>query len=723
MGGSWEVLFLPQFKRDLDRLPKGRVAGWLEELGFLQQNPYAPVLAAKRLKSKGNLFRLKVGQDWRIVYRVVDVARQVLLLRFKHRSDVYRGSLDSTASPQGSFEELNSITQRTRHEQVPIDKPVVPTLIASVAPTAELPLPVTPEPEQLEELVVDRDELYLIGIPEKWHDAICSSGSFEEMRKKAIPSDVILRLEDYATAPDQTHVGKIYALGSQGNIASIASQPLGEFLLALDLQQREIVDKPLNSGPMMVRGGPGTGKTLICISRLKRIYHERAAESLFSPSVPVFQFISYNRALTGTNHALFAKLLPKHDGAEIRFATFDSVVNKIADRCWGKDKAEIPDDGQFRWVLRKNVLEPLEQSAQDGAALKSLLDRYSYDFLLDEFESVIHGNGIRNKDAYLGFPRKGRKTALRAAQRELVWRIYERFIADLKRRGWSTWEQRRMQVLEAMERGDIHYPKADALIVDELQDLSVTAIRLILHLVKDPRFLMLSGDAGQSIYNKAPAWRGISDKLRFHAGNSFVLRRSYRMTREIAEAISPLRHDPDDDADKQWLKNAVFSGPRAHWINWPEQQHVMKTVELIARVVQSRGINAGQIGVIVRFTNQIGDLRAKLEGQGFSVNVVNQENPLDIDGESIHLLTVYAAKGLEFPFVFVPFVREGVYPLAVELEKCHDETERLEALEQEQKLLYVALSRAARELWMLADDRTPSAFLKMLNADQWTQEN
>ena len=87
---------------------------------------------------------------------------------------------------------------------------------------------------------------------------------------------------------------------------------------------------------------------------------------------------------------------------------------------------------------------------------------------------------------------------------------------------------------------------------------------------------------------------------------------------------------------------------------------------------------------------------------------------------AVLLMTVHAAKGLEFPYVFVSGLEEGLFP-----------HERLDATgidqEEERRLFYVALTRAGRKLWLTyANSRMifgstrvnlPSSFLVDIDAE------
>ena len=84
---------------------------------------------------------------------------------------------------------------------------------------------------------------------------------------------------------------------------------------------------------------------------------------------------------------------------------------------------------------------------------------------------------------------------------------------------------------------------------------------------------------------------------------------------------------------------------------------------------------------------------------------------LEEQGDRVRLMTVHAAKGLEFPYVFLLGMNEGVFPSR--------KTATLEGMEEERRLAFVAMTRAEKALFLSEAEgrnhdgspRFPSRFL------------
>src|SRR5690606_38064138 len=97
----------------------------------------------------------------------------------------------------------------------------------------------------------------------------------------------------------------------------------------------------------------------------------------------------------------------------------------------------------------------------------------------------------------------------------------------------------------------------------------------------------------------------------------------------------------------------------------------------------------------------------------------------DVGGNCVHLITLHAAKGLEFPNVFLVGMEEGILQHRSSLEE--------ENLEEERRLAYVGITRAQKTLSFSYCSRRkrgrdwescePSRFLNELPIDDLRWEN
>lgn len=140
---------------------------------------------------------------------------------------------------------------------------------------------------------------------------------------------------------------------------------------------------------------------------------------------------------------------------------------------------------------------------------------------------------------------------------------------------------------------------------------------------------------------------------------------------------------------------------------------------------QTRLENVGQLVSSVKaYADQRGS-EASLEGFLEEIALISDMDSYDEDADVVVLMTLHAAKGLEFDYVFLVGMEEGIFP--GEMSRYSDED-----LEEERRLCYVGITRARKELYIsTANSRMmfgqtkynrPSRFLEEIDASLLTKE-
>lgn len=132
-----------------------------------------------------------------------------------------------------------------------------------------------------------------------------------------------------------------------------------------------------------------------------------------------------------------------------------------------------------------------------------------------------------------------------------------------------------------------------------------------------------------------------------------------------------------------------------------------KTVEAAGRL--------DNIGELLRAIGEFPTMEAFLE----HIALVMESDTLQDERDKVSLMTLHAAKGLEFPTVFLPGWEEGIFPSQRSLDEGGNR-----ALEEERRLAYVGLTRAreraiilhaaSRRIYANWQDSIPSRFIEEL---------
>lgn len=247
----------------------------------------------------------------------------------------------------------------------------------------------------------------------------------------------------------------------------------------------------------------------------------------------------------------------------------------------------------------------------------------------------------------------------------------------------------------------------DAVLIDEGHDFRPEWFKLIVQMV-DPlsNSLLVLYDDAQNIYDHSQKQKFSFKAVGIQAqGRTSILKINYRNTHEILqvaatfakELLSPAEAD-EDHVPLLHPMSAGRHGPPPIIINLPNLDSESDWIINQMKEAHINGTPWRDMAVLYRHYDPIGKLmNKKLKSAGIPVSW-QKDVKFTNEQDTVKLITMHSSKGLEFPLVAIPGV--GLMP----------NTDA--AVEDEARLLYVAMTRATSKLIMSYDRE--SAFSEKL---------
>ncbi len=580
--------------------------------------------------------------------------------------------------------------------EAPADAPVPPLAFRNLRDRelARLGVPTA----MLAEVRTVRDDADLDGmqprLPLEAYEALflyLAGESYEDLvREREAPQEPV-DTKDFAAALSRDDSrGRFVVVEDELELEAMLNAPLERWRVFLHPSQRRLVERPWN-GPARVLGAAGTGKTVVAMHRARWL-----ARNLPGRGRILFTTFTKNLA-ADIKHNLGAICKPE-ELARIEVTNLDHwVVGFLRGRRY-----------EFR-IRYERVQEAWQRALDLKPSDLDVTDAF-YD---DEWEQVIQAHGVTTLDEYLHVSRVGRGTRLNRAARAKAWRVFEEYRTQLAERGVKEVDDayRDAATLLQNDRGTLDYV---AVVVDEAQDMGAQAYRLIRHIVPaGANDLFVVGDGHQRIYgrNKVVLGRcGIDVR-----GRSRKLRLNYRTTEETrcwaarllaGRAIDDLDGGSDDDKGI----TSLTRGPEPLLRNFESREE--QSAFIVAYLKQVKTEDASLRGVcVVARTRCERDAIAETLKEHDLTHVALEAGAVDAaETDGVRLATMHRVKGLEFDRVVMASINSDLVPLPVAIDARGDAVERESAETEERALVYVAATRAKKELVVLSFD-TPSRFL------------
>ncbi|TQM72136.1 UvrD-like helicase family protein [Actinomadura hallensis] len=483
--------------------------------------------------------------------------------------------------------------------------------------------------------------------------------------------------EDLATAIANTP-SRIALVSGPDELQDILTKPFDAWRIFLHPSQRRIAYRPSYSGSAQVSGGPGTGKTVVALHRVKHLLDQSDDARIL--------LTTFTNALADSLRDSLARLL---DDTEALDRVEVTTVNALARRV-------VADHGPVPNLVSENDYRTRKRWRKIAERLDLPWNEHFLDL---EYRHVVLAQGIRSEEEYLSASRAGRGAALRTPQRAEAWRAIAEFERQLEADGQCTHLQLCIRAAELLATEG---PRYRHIVVDEAQDLHPAQWRVLRHAVAEqPDDLFIAGDPHQRIYDTRVSLRSMGVNV---SGRSSRLRINYRSTQEIltwSSAIMTGEKIDDLDEGSDTL-DGYRSRLRGRYPALASASSQAVELDRLAEKIRSwldAGVDPSDIAVATRF-HDLGT-RARQRLLDDDIPAVALKDGPDASEPGVRVATMHAMKGLEFRCVALIGVTERAHPLEAavtpaDLDRIQHEIDML----SERSLLFVACTRAREDLYI-----------------------
>jgi hypothetical protein len=468
-----------------------------------------------------------------------------------------------------------------------------------------------------------------------------------------------------------------------GLIEAASAEPIEAWMTWLHPSQAKLITRTWN-GPARIRGAAGTGKTVVALHRARHLA-QRGRRVLFA---------SYVKTLGPVFSGLFTRLAPDltdrvdfHSTHQVAVRLLRAAGSTVTidqpglDDCWNRAWAATHHDG---------VLESVGQSLR---------------YWREEISHVIKGRGITAWPDYAGLTRVGRRTSLQQWHRQAVWRLFEEYECRRTERGLIDWDDVLSLALDAVRDGTAATAPWDAVIVDEVQDVTCTGLRLLHALVGDrPDGLLLVGDGQQAIY---PGGFTLAEAGIWVTGRGVILDRNYRNRADILHhALAFIGDDSFADladladlADRPATPRGDVHATRPGGLvvhataddDASQQQALLAHLDNLTSTHHARH---GDTAILVATNAEARCWHRTLATAGIPAILLTDYDGRTVD--AVKIGTFERGKGLDFAHVLIPDHDRTPAP-----RRRHESAEAYaERADLERRRLYVAIVRARDSLWL-----------------------
>lgn len=441
-------------------------------------------------------------------------------------------------------------------------------------------------------------------------------------------------------------------------------------------RQIEVLDYP-EQGHFVILGTAGSGKTTLAIYRalhLSKLCPNRVLLLTFNTTLVKYLDAIAGSALRGIVVENYHKFARGYLSKRGKIPGYNKIVSGIDDEGIGK-----------KYELIKKAIQNVINKSEANSTLKR-----NTSVFLDEI-TWIQKMGLTSLEEYENVERTGRAgTRVTRENRRYFYEVYEEYRKVREEENYLyDWDDIASTVYTEFCE-DKSTRKYMHIVIDEGQDLSPIMLRSLAKAVPEEGSVTFFGDVAQQIYGSRISWRNAGLNL---TKSILHFDANYRNSKEIAQLAKAIAESTYfvDETDLVEPIMPTASSPLPAVVGFSNEK---KELEWLVDSVITQAKTQKAV-ILVRNRESVNKIEKLLRDEGASVQILINKMGVFNDKAQISIGTYHSAKGLEFDTVFLPLCSYERLPSEERIEYLEN---REEALREEIKLLYVAITRARRGL-------------------------
>ncbi len=430
-------------------------------------------------------------------------------------------------------------------------------------------------------------------------------------------------------------------------------------VLSFDDDQHEALHLP---PPLILIGSAGSGKTAVVLEKLKRLTGEVAYITL-SP------FLAEHASRLYFSHGY------ENDRQDVDFLSFKEYLESV--------RVPAGRPVSFRafagWFARHRTASPVKDAHR----------------LFEEFSGVLTGAAVDRpwleREDYLSLG--VRRSIFNADEREAVYALFEKY------RSWLA-EDGLYDLNIESHRAQAHVEKRyDAVMLDEVQDLTNMQVHLVLAALRQPGNFVLCGDANQVVHPNFFSWSALKSmfyeqRMQGRAEIVRILNANYRNApciTDLANRILRVKNARFGSVDRESTYLARSTA------GVEGEAHLLDAGPAVVRDLDDKTCRSARVAVIVlREEDKAGARRSFRTPLVFSI-----QEAKGLEYETIVLFNMVSSSNRDFAEI-----AEGVSAADLEAElqyaRARDKTDKsLDVYKFFINAFFVAVTRAVRTLYVV----------------------